>query len=77
MLPEDDWQQIEVALGRLPVPAVDCTVDEVYSHMRSDKKSSRGANRLILLERIGRAVAVNDVDASAIKRAIAFALSVV
>ncbi|MBS1903318.1 MAG: 3-dehydroquinate synthase [Bacteroidetes bacterium] len=77
MLPEDDWQQIEVVLGRLPVPSVDCTVDEVYSHMRSDKKSSRGANRLILLERIGRAVAVNDVDTSAIKRAIAFALSVV
>jgi shikimate kinase / 3-dehydroquinate synthase len=76
-LSEDEWGEIEVVLGRLPVPTIDCTVEEIVVAMKGDKKNSRGANRLILLERIGKGIAVSGIEPPKIKAAIAFALSVV
>lgn len=76
-LSETEWGEIEVVLGRLPIPAIDCSVEEVFTAMKADKKNARGAIRLIVLERIGKGIAVDGIERGRIKAAISFALSVV
>ena len=47
MLDEDTWSEIEVVLGRLPIPVTpNCTIDEVIIAMRHDKKIDRHSTAL-------------------------------
>ncbi|HYM21509.1 MAG TPA: bifunctional shikimate kinase/3-dehydroquinate synthase [Candidatus Kapabacteria bacterium] len=77
MISEDDWREIEITLGRLPIPSAQLKVSDVFEAMQSDKKNYRSGIRLILLERIGKAVVRESVERSKIKEAIEFAISVV
>jgi shikimate kinase/3-dehydroquinate synthase len=78
MLNEDEWSEIEVVLGRLPIPITpECSVDDILLAMRRDKKRSAVQHRLVLLESIGKAVIREDVDEKSIKKAIEFVLSVI
>lgn len=77
-LSEDDWSQVEVVLGRLPIPVTpECTIDEVVMAMRRDKKRSGIHHRLVLLESIGKAVVRNDVDEKMVRKALEFVFSVI
>ncbi len=77
MLSEEDWNKIEVVLGRLPIPVTpECTTEEILLAMRRDKKQIAGSHRLVLLESIGKAVIRENVDEKLIRKAIDFVLSV-
>lgn len=77
MLSEDEWSEIEVVLGRLPLPNTpECSTDQVLLAMRRDKKRST-THRLVLLESIGKAVMREDVDEKSIRKSIDFVLSVI
>jgi shikimate kinase/3-dehydroquinate synthase len=77
LLSEEEWSEIEVTLGRLPVPSIECTVESVLLAMQRDKKNASGRIRLVLLGRIGEAVVKEDVKPALIKEAIEFVLSVI
>jgi len=78
MLVEDEWRQIELVLGRLPIPVTpEFTSDEIISAMNRDKKHQQDNHRLVLLESIGRAVIREKVDERAIRKAIDFVVSVI
>ncbi|MEI8133647.1 MAG: bifunctional shikimate kinase/3-dehydroquinate synthase [bacterium] len=77
-LSESDWSEIEVVLGRLPIPdGLNLDAENVLAKMRRDKKSSGSGNKLILLESIGSAVVRENVDEKFIKKAIEFVLGVI
>jgi shikimate kinase/3-dehydroquinate synthase len=77
ILSEDQWQQIEVVLGRLPIPIVpEFKIDDIISKMSRDKKNQEGNHRLVLLESIGKAVIKEKVDEKLIRKAIEFVVSV-
>ncbi len=77
LLSEDEWSEIEVTLGRLPVPSIECNIDSVVSAMQRDKKNASGRQRLVLLNGIGEAVIRDDIKPTLIKEAIEFVLSVI
>ncbi|MDP4220281.1 MAG: 3-dehydroquinate synthase [Bacteroidota bacterium] len=78
MLDQDSWSQIEVVLGRLPIPvAPELSADQVLKAMRRDKKRQANSHRIILLEGIGKAVVRDNVDEKSIRSAIDFVLSVI
>ncbi len=78
MLSEDEWRQIEVVLGRLPIPVTpELKIDEVLSKMSRDKKYQSANHRLVLLESIGKAVVKEKVEEKAIRKAIEFVVSVI
>ncbi len=78
ILDEDTWSEIEVVLGRLPIPVTpECSVDDVLIAMRRDKKRTAVQHRIVLLESIGKAVVREDVDEKLIRKSIEFVLSVI
>ncbi|MFI5263199.1 MAG: 3-dehydroquinate synthase family protein, partial [Candidatus Kapaibacterium sp.] len=78
MLTEDAWSEIEVVLGRLPIPVIpECRVDDVITAMRRDKKQSSSGHRLVLLNSIGNAVIREEIDEKSIRKAIEFVFSVI
>ena len=76
LLSEDEWREIEVVLGRLPLPTVEFDPSEVLSVMSKDKKQTSGSIRLILLNGIGSAIISEQVKPSKIKEAVEFINSV-
>ncbi|MEP7235957.1 MAG: 3-dehydroquinate synthase, partial [Ignavibacteriota bacterium] len=77
ILSEENWSQIEIVLGRLPIPSVpQCSPSEIIAAMRKDKKRSGDQHRLVLLESIGKAVIHENVDERSIRKAIDFIYSV-
>jgi 3-dehydroquinate synthase len=57
ILTEDIWSEIEVVLGRLPIPVIpEWRVDDVIMAMRRDKKQSASGHRIVLLNSIGNGV---------------------
>ena len=78
LLHDDIWREIEIVLGRLPIPVTpECTAEEVLLFMRHDKKSSNGNHRLVLIESIGKAVVREGIEEKMIRKAIEFVLSVI
>jgi 3-dehydroquinate synthase len=78
LLDENEWRQIEVVLGRLPLPVTpEFSDDDILLAMRKDKKRQSENHRLILLESIGKAVVYEKVDEKAIRKAIEFVESVI
>jgi 3-dehydroquinate synthetase len=78
LLSENEWSEVEIVLGRLPIPGeVTFTVDEAVQKMRRDKKNSAHMNRFVLLESVGKAVIRENIDEKHIKKAIEFVLSVI
>jgi 3-dehydroquinate synthase len=78
MLNDDTWSEIEVVLGRLPIPVVpECKAEDIISAMRQDKKRFGDYHRLVLLDSIGKAVIREEVDEKSIRKAIDFVLSVI
>lgn len=59
-----------IAAAGLPVQFKGCSVDAIYSRMKLDKKFSSGKMRVVLLERIGKAVVADDATPAEIKAAI-------
>jgi len=78
LLDEDEWRQIEIVLGRLPIPVTpEFSADAIITAMRKDKKHQAENHRLVLLEGIGKAIIQEKVDEKAIRKAIDFVLSVI
>ena len=78
ILNEDVWGEIEIVLGRLPIPVTaECNADDVISAMRRDKKHSGIHHRLVLPEAIGKATIQEEADEKLIRKAIDFVLSVI
>jgi shikimate kinase/3-dehydroquinate synthase len=78
LLREEEWSEIEIVLGRLPIPvSPEFTVEKVLDAMSTDKKHQAGNHRLVLLEGIGKAAIVEKVEEKAIRKAIEFVLSVI
>ncbi len=76
LLSEDEWREIEVVLGRVPMPTVEFDPVEIVSLMSRDKKQQSGSLRLVLLERIGSAIMYSEAKPARIKEAIEFINSV-
>lgn len=75
-LREDEWRQIEITLGRIPVePPITVSAEAITEAMKLDKKR-RSGHRLILLRSIGEAFVQDNVSDADVMRAIAFMQSV-
>ena len=75
-LSEDEWKEIEIVLGRIPLKvSFEVDTEHILAAFKRDKKSN-GTNRVILLRAIGDAFVceISDDDA---RRAIHFMLSLV
>jgi shikimate kinase / 3-dehydroquinate synthase len=76
MLADDEWREVEQVLGRLPMPQdITIPVEEVIAALQHDKKRGNKGTRFVLLESIGKAVAVDDVDPKKVAGAVEFVLS--
>lgn len=77
MLSTDEWREAEQVLGRLPTPDnLDLTAESVLEAMAFDKKRSKSV-RLVLLEGIGKAMVMDNVELKKIVEAIEFVISAI
>jgi 3-dehydroquinate synthase len=76
LLAEDEWREIEVVLGRVPIPTIEFDPLEIVNLMAKDKKQQSSAIRLVLLRRIGSAMMYDEAKPARIKEAIEFINSV-
>lgn len=76
LLSEQEWKEIEVTLGRVPVTvSTNLSSEEIYEKMLVDKKSMKGSLRLVLLDKIGSARIVENAPKDTVLQAIDFMLS--
>ena len=62
-LPASEAARLDALLRRFPLPRkIDCKRNDLLAHLKRDKKGAR----FILLEALGRAVVVEDVEAQAV-----------
>ncbi len=77
MLSEDEWREIELVLGRIPVePSITVPPAQILQEMKKDKKRISGTNRVILLNGIGSATMQEGVSDAALLSAIEFMISI-
>jgi 3-dehydroquinate synthase len=62
--------EIHFAAAGLPTAFKGCSVDDIFSHIKYDKKFAAGKTRLVLLEKIGRATLVSGIPEKQIKSAL-------
>ncbi len=72
MLPVRQYERIRLLLEGigLPTKVPRAVTERVWEAMKRDKKFIRGRNRFVLLEAIGKARVVEDIDPSILKQAL-------
>ena len=72
MLPGESYERIRALLRRLGAPTEIRDVDtaRIWDAMKRDKKFIHGRNRFVLLDAIGKARVVEDVDTDVLARAL-------
>jgi 3-dehydroquinate synthase len=76
LIPKDLFESIISVLQKFPLPAMKTPVDAniIYEFVRRDKKVEKSQNRMTLLEDIGKAVILNNIEEKLLKEGIDFAL---
>ena len=77
LLAEEEWSEIEVTLGRLPIPNVSFSTQDVLAAIERDKKNTAGSVRLVMLNAIGTAVVKDSIKPATVAKAIEFVQSVI
>ena len=68
---KEDFELLQEIVGKLPLPALpEFEPEEILQIMQRDKKVKDGNIHFVLLEEIGKAVIVNDVEKKTIINAL-------